>query len=45
MKELKEELEAMKNRVLVSERSAASSEAQRKAAYAEKSAFTKEVCV
>lgn len=43
MKELKEEMESMKNRVNAAERTAASMDAQRKAAVAEKASLLKEV--
>ena len=44
MKELKDELEAMKNRVAAAERNATSMDAQRKAAVAERASLQKEVC-
>lgn len=44
VKELKDEMETLKNRATAAERNAAAMDAQRKAAMAEKSAFVKEVC-
>lgn len=43
VKELKEELEAIRNRLNVAERSAASMEAQRKATQADKAALLRQV--
>lgn len=43
MKELKEEMETLKNRATAAERNATSMDAQRKAAVSERSALQKEV--